>query len=234
MLGVLRNQAWPQRWHCSYFGIGSFFSGISSDKTLVMLPTILRSGILSSPYRQLYCLHFQPLRTAPNFSTAIHRESEVSACALVPFRAKLSGSFDRSPRALKRGPLNNIRAPFAHLLILAAKPISVTCLDGKIVHRTRRKAKELCAKGSHRWHDDFTLIELKPHSSHPDYARLLLSRQLSASVPAYIPTEYIPAKMPALNVPNTRFEQPNSAAWRLCHWDYGPFLPVEIGGNRLE
>src|SRR5207302_435747 len=111
-----------------------------------MLPTILRSGILSSPYRQLYCLHFQPLRTAPNFS----------------------------------------------------------------------------------------LIELKPHSSHPDYARLLLSRQLSASVPAYIPTEYIPAKMPALNVPNTRFEQPNSAAWRLCHWDYGPFLPVEIGGNRLE
>ena len=115
---------------------------------------------------------------------------------------------------------------------MAHKTISVICLDGKLIHRTRKKAKELVAKDSHHWQGDFTLIELKP--THPDYARLLLDRQLSARVPADIPVVYIPATMPALNVPNTRFEQPSSAIWRQCHWEYGPFLPVEIRETRLE
>ena len=108
------------------------------------------------------------------------------------------------------------------------------CFDGKIIHKTRKKAQQLCARGSHRWDGEFNLIELKPNSSRPDYARLLLDRQLSARVPAYIPVVYIPATMPALNVPNTRFEQPSSAIWRQCHWEYGPFLPVEIRETRLE
>lgn len=49
-------------------------------------------------------------------------------------------------------------------------------LDGRKVQRTAKKAKELAAKGAHRWQGEFTLIELKPNSSHPDYARVLLAK----------------------------------------------------------
>jgi hypothetical protein len=58
------------------------------------------------------------------------------------------------------------------LASVSAKNYTVITLDGRRSNRTAKKAKELAAKGNHRWEGEFTLIELKPNSSNPDYARL--------------------------------------------------------------
>lgn len=53
------------------------------------------------------------------------------------------------------------------------------------MHRTLKKARQLAAKGTHRWRDEFTLMEVRPDSTDPDYARLL--RVDLAIIPRILP-----------------------------------------------
>lgn len=98
---------------------------------------------------------------------------------------------------------------------MSAKNFIVVTLDGREFRRTAKKARELFAKGNHRWQGEFTLVELRPDSSHPDYSRLLTASGLHARVASYRRTRYIPEKMPPVNVPNTKFMPPTPVAWEL-------------------
>lgn len=72
-------------------------------------------------------------------------------------------------------------------------------------------------RGNHAWQGDFTLIELKPNTSNPDYSRFILPGQLSRRIPPRIPSNYIPEVLPPREVPGVYFQEPQSAQWREAH-----------------
>jgi hypothetical protein len=82
---------------------------------------------------------------------------------------------------------------------VSAKNVTVLTLAGLALHCTRKTAKKKVERGTHRWQDEFTVLELKPHSSDSDPARFLIPRlavnacdtgQLLDPLAWYIPWNY--------------------------------------------